>query len=68
MLCELLGTPECMAASREAYPELAVRIACDSTLSKTLRDRILSNSSNLFRGAQPAANDIADFVLQVARG
>jgi len=66
MLCDLLDTPECIATSRETYPELAVRIARDLDFNRLLRDRILSNGSNLFRGPQPAADDIAAFVLHVA--
>ena len=66
LLCNLLGTPECIAPSHNSYPALAVRIARDSAFNRSLRDRILRNGSNLFGGPQPAANDIAEFVVQVA--
>jgi predicted O-linked N-acetylglucosamine transferase (SPINDLY family) len=62
-----MGVPDCIAASPQAYVDLAVRLATDPAYRQTLRDKILSANHQLYED-QAAVRAFEQFFKQVVAG
>lgn len=51
-ICRQIGLTECIAKTPEEYVEMAVRLTCDPTHQKKVREKILERNDELFENAE----------------